>query len=209
MTALLTRAAKGSALTYTEFDGNIDEIELRTGQGWNDLVQDVTVRSGSNAPSPTIFIGGISAYEFSPTTMNECFVNFHMRHDYIAGTMVYPHVHWSHNTDVTGVVRWGFEYTLARRNDSTGLITFGATSTLYIEHTVTAGEVYQHHVNESADGLGIAGTALQEDALILCRVFRDAAHANDTYPDPIHLLTVDIHYECNTLSTPLRVPPFN
>lgn len=209
MTALLTRAAKGSPLTYSEFDGNIDEIELRTASGWNDLVQDVTVRSGANSPSPTIFIGGISAYEFSPTTMNECFVNFHMRHDYIAGTMVYPHVHWSHNTDVTGVVRWGFEYTLARRNDSTGLITFGATSTLYIEHTVTAGEVYQHHVNESADGLGIAGTDLQEDALILCRVFRDATHANDTYPDPIHLLTVDIHYECNTLSTPLRTPPFN
>ena len=209
MTALLTRAAKGSALTYTEFDGNIDEIELRTGQGWNDLVQDVTVRSGSNAPSPTIFIGGISAYEFSPTTMNECFVNFHMRHDYIAGTMVYPHVHWSHNTDAAGVVRWGFEYTLARRNDSTGNVTFASPSTLYIEHTVTLGETYQHHVNEAADGAGIAGTDLQEDALILCRVFRDATHANDTYPDPIHLLTVDIHYECNTLSTPLRTPPFN
>jgi hypothetical protein len=209
MTALLTRAAKGSALTYTEFDANIDALEVRTGQGWNDLVQDVTVRTGSNAPSPTIFIGGISAYEFSPTTMNECFVNFHMRHDYIAGTMVYPHVHWSHNTDAAGVVRWGFEYTLARRNDSTGVVTFASPSTLYIEHTVSLGESYQHHVNEAADGLGIDGTNLQEDALIICRVFRDATHINDTYPDPIHLLTVDIHYECNTLSTPLRVPPFN
>jgi hypothetical protein len=209
MTALLTRAVKGSALTYTEFDANIDEIEVRTGQGWNDLVQDVTVRTGSNAPSPTIFIGGISAYEFSPTTMNECFVNFHMRHDYIAGTMVYPHVHWSHNTDAAGVVRWGFEYTLARRNDSTGVVTFASPSTLYIEHTVALGETYQHHVNEAADGAGIAGTDLQEDAIIICRVFRDATHINDTYPDPIHLLTVDIHYECNTLSTPLRVPPFN
>ena len=209
MTALLTRTAKGSALTYAEMDTNLTAIELRTAQGWNDLVQDVTVRSGSNAPSPTIFIGGISAYEFSPTTMNECFVNFHMRHDYIAGTMVYPHVHWSHNTDAAGVVRWGFEYTLARRNDSTGNVTFASPSTLYIEHTVTLGETYQHNVNEAADGLGISGTDLQEDALILCRVFRDATHANDTYPDPIHLLTVDIHYECNTLSTPLRTPPFN
>jgi hypothetical protein len=209
MTALLTRTAKGSALTYAEMDANLTAIETRTATGWNDLVQDVTVRTGSNAPSPTIFIGGISAYEFSPTTMNECFVNFHMRHDYIAGTMVYPHVHWSHNTDVSGVVRWGFEYTLARRNDSTGNVTFASPTTLYIEHNVTAGTQYQHHVNESADGLGIAGTDLQEDALIICRVFRDATHANDTYPDPIHLLTVDIHYECDTLSTPLRVPPFN
>ena len=209
MTALITRASKGSQLTWDDVDGNWDDLQTRTAQGWNDLVQDVTVRSGANSPSPTIFIGGISAYEFSPTTMNECFVNFHMRHDYIAGTMVYPHVHWSHNTDVTGVVRWGFEYTLARRNDSTGIVTFASPSTLYIEYNVTAGTQYQHFVNEGADGLGIAGTDLQEDALILCRVFRDATHANDTYPDPIHLLTVDIHYECNTLSTPLRVPPFN
>lgn len=209
MTALITRASKGSQLTWDDVDGNWDDLQTRTGQGWNDLVQDVLVRSGANSPSPTVFIGGITAYEFSPTTMNECFVNFHMRHDYIDGTMVYPHVHWSHNTDSAGVVRWGFEYTMARRNDSTGVVTFGATQTLYIEHTVTLGETYQHHVNEAADGLGIDGTILEPDALILCRVFRDATSPNDTYPDPIHLLTVDIHYECHTLATPLRTPPFN
>jgi hypothetical protein len=184
------------------------ELDTRTGQGWNDLVQEVTVRSGANSPTPTIFIGGISAYEFSPTTMNECFVNFHMRHDYIAGTMVYPHVHWSSNTTSTGTVRWGVEYTLARRSDSTGLITFGATSTIYIEKVVGSGAQYHHHVNESGTGFGIVGTDLEEDSLILCRVFRDATHINDTYPDPVHLLTVDIHYECNSLSTPLRFPPF-
>jgi hypothetical protein len=209
MTALVYRDTKGSRLTSAEGDANMRELNTRTASGWNDLVQDVLVRTGANSPSPTVFIGGITAYEFAAATMNECFVNFHMRHDYIAGTMVYPHVHWSHIVDSTGVVRWGFEYTLARRNDSTGTVTFASPTTLYIEHNVTAGTQYQHFVNEGADGLGIAGTDLQEDALIICRVFRDATHANDTYPDPIHLLTVDIHYECNTLSTPLRVPPFN
>lgn len=209
MTALVYRDTKGSRLTSAEGDANMRELNTRTAQGWNDLVQDVTVRTGSNAPSPTVFIGGISAYEFSPSTMNECFVNFHMRHDYIAGTMIYPHIHWSHIVDSTGVVRWGFEYSLARRNDSTGTITFGTPSTLYLEHTISASTTFQHYVTEGADGTGIAGTDLQEDALVICRVFRDATHINDTYPDPIHLLTVDIHYECNTLSTPLRAPPFN
>ena len=209
MTALITRAAKGSQLTWNEVDGNWDQLQTRTGQGWNDLVGEIDVRAGANSPSATIFIGGISAYEFSPTTMNECYVNFHIRHDYIDGTMVYPHVHWSNNIDAAGVVRWGFEYTMARRNDSTGVVTFGATQTLYIERQVDLGDVFQHHVNESADGLGIAGTILEPDALILCRVFRDATSPNDTFPQPIHLFNADVHYECHTLATPLRTPPFS
>lgn len=200
MAVLNTYAPNNITLTYGQVDANWNELETRTGTGWNDLVESVLVRSGANSPSPTVFIGGITAYEFSPTTMNECFVNFHMRHDYIAGTMVYPHVHWSHIVDSTGVVRWGVEYSMARRNDSTGVVTFGATQTMYLEHNVALGETYQHEVTESADGTGIDGSILQEDALVICRLFRDATHINDTYPDSVHLLSVDIHYECNSPS---------
>lgn len=210
---LVYRIPKGSELTYSELDGNLTEIDRRTGKGWNDLVQDVRVGTGTNAPSLTQFRDGIWAYEFAAATMNEVWANFHIRHDYdpTGGTvpgMVYPHVHWSAATTATGVVRWGIEYTLARRHESTGVRTFGPTTTLYIEHEVMAGEQYLHHVNEAADGNGIPGTNLEVDALILCRFFRDAAHINDTYPDPVHLLTVDIHYPCDVLATPSRFPPF-
>lgn len=217
MTDLVTRTGKGSALTYGEMDGNWTELETRTGSGWNDLVADVQVRGGLYQPEFKNFRDGIWAYAFSPTTMNECYAAFHVRHDYIAGTMVYPHVHWSVNTTSTGTVRWGVEYTLARRSDygadgsgtNTGTIAFGATQTLYLDHNIAANEQYEHHVNEAADGAGIPGTQLQEDALILCRFFRDAEHVNDTFPDDIFLLTVDIHYQCNSLATPLRYAPFN
>ena len=209
------RADKGSGLTNVEIDNNFHTLDNRTAKGWADLVQDVTINPGAAAPTIDTYRNGIIAYAFPAGTVAECFANFHIGHDYaVTGGdvgyegMVYPHVHWTSNTTSTGVVRWGVEYTLARRGDSTGVRDFGATSTIYIEHTVGAGEQYRHHVSEAATGLGIPGTDLEVDALILCRFFRDATHPNDTYPDQVFLLTVDIHYPCDTFATPKRQPPF-
>ena len=56
----------------------------RTQAGWNDLVQEVTVKSGSNAPTLSSYRDGLLAYAFDPAVMNECFATFHIRHDYAA-----------------------------------------------------------------------------------------------------------------------------
>lgn len=211
---ITTRTGKGAALTYAELDANFTDLDTRTGSGWNDLVADVQARTGANAPSFGQYRDGIYLFSFDPNTMNECWANFHVRHDYIADTMIYPHVHWSTNTTSTGTIRWGVEYTWARRDDytgggaNTGQVDFPATNTLYIEHTLSTNEQYQHQVNEAADGNGIPGTGIQEDAVIMCRFFRDAAHPNDTFPDAVYLITVDLHYQCNSLATPSRFPPF-
>ena len=213
---LTTRSGKGSQLTWSELDGNWTNLEVRTGSGWNDLVQEVTVKSGANAPTLTQYRNGIYAYEFGPAVMAEVFANFHLRHDYddtggaYAG-MIYPHVHWSANTTGTGTVRFGVEYTCARRDDAgnVGTTTFGPTTTIYIEHTIPSDEQYRHQVSEPVDGAGIPLlTQLQVDGIILCRFFRDADHVNDTFPEPIHLLTVDIHYPCDVAATPNRAYPF-
>jgi hypothetical protein len=207
---LYRRLVKGSALSYEEVDANFEELDRRSGRGWRDNEKEVNIRAGTSSPGSLTIRDGLIAYSFPADTIAECFVNFHINHDYIAGTMIYPHVHWVTPTTSTGTVRWGVEYTLARRADDTGLTHFGPTQTLYIENTITDGAdaQYKHMVNESADGGGIDGTDLKVDCLVMCRFFRDAAHVNDTYPDPVGLLTVDIHYECDIFATPLRGPPF-
>lgn len=215
---LTLRNVKGSALTYSELDNNFSEFEYRTKPGWADLVQQVIVQNGGpNAPTIQNYRNGLYFYAFAPSATNEVYVCFHLNHDYNANGgdigyegMVYPHVHWTHNTTNTGTVRWGVEYTCARRGDSTGTVDFGATNTLYINHDVdSALEQYRHHVNESATGQGIPqGGILEVDALILCRFFRDGAHPDDTFPDDCFLLTVDLHYPTGVQQTPLRVPPF-
>lgn len=215
--AIVYQNVAGRLLTPTEVDGNFSTLDNRTTSGWNDLVQEVTVKSGTNAPTLANYRDGLWSYAFQNGQLNECFANFHIRHDYAATGgdvsypgMVYPHVHWSPNTTSSGVVRWGIEYTMARRHDSTGTTHFGATTTIYIESTVEAGgHQYGHMVNESVTGSGIPNSSILEtDALILCRFFRDGTHINDTFPDPVFLLTVDIHYPCDHSQTPLRTPPF-
>jgi len=205
---ITTRAGKGSELSYSELDGNFTDLVGRV-EGWNDLVQDVVVRAGTaNAPAVNPYRDGLYAYAFDPDSVNECFTNFHFGHDYIPGSMVYPHVHWSPNTTSTGVVRWGVEYTWARRHDSTGQTAFPASQTLYIETSIDNNHQYQHMVNESADGLGIPGSTMEVDSIIMCRFFRDGSHVNDTFPDPVFLLSVDIHYQSLVKTTPSRFPPF-
>lgn len=211
------RQVKGTELTYSELDNNFSTLDLRTKEGWNDLVRETTVRTGVNAPTLESWLNDFPAYSFSPTTMNECFVNFHLIHDYNPDGgdvgypgMVYPHTHWSVNTSSSGTVRWGVEYMVARRADAAGAAAFTTPTTLYFEQTIGAGGKNGFHfVTEAATGNGIPNAGiLQTDCIIACRYFRDAPHENDTFPDPVYLIAVDLHYPCLQSQTISRFPPF-
>lgn len=201
------RLEEGRPLTLDEQDENLTELDKRTAPGWNDLVQDVIVKPGTNAPSVEQFRDGLWGFAFDPDNNQEVFANFHLRHDYVPGTMVYPHVHWSVNSTSTGTIRFGVEFTWARRRDSaSGQRSYPQTQTIYINVNVTSSSQYTHGVSESVEGAGIPGEGLDVDSIIKCRFFRDAE--NDTFPDKVFFDTVDIHYQCDVFSTPLRVPPF-
>jgi len=173
--------------------------------GWDDITADLSAGKavGANAPTWSTFRNGLSAYEFSAGTMNQIWITFHVKHDYAEGTLVYPHIHWSPNTTSTGVVRWGMEYTVAKGHDQEA---FPASTTVYVESNIASNKQYQHIVSEVSDG--DAFDAFEADTLILMRVFRDAAHANDTFPDVVHAFTADIHFQANKDYTPNKAPPF-
>jgi hypothetical protein len=202
------RQSKGSPLTYTELDGNFSQLDTKTKDGWADIVAELYTRTSPQAAGVNLFRNGIYLYEFDAAELREAFSNFHIPHAWKPGTMVYPHMHYSVNTASSGVVRWGFEYTLARRNDSTGQTAFPATTTIYVEQTIAANSDHTHFVCEAAEGNGIPGTNLEVDAMILMRVFRDAEHVNDTFPDSAFGITVDLHIEVDRASTPNRAPDF-
>jgi len=173
--------------------------------GWDDITADLSAGKavGANAPTWSTYRDGIGAYAFDAGTMNEIFVVFHVKHDYADGTKVYPHVHWGPNTTSTGVVRWGFEYTLQKGHDQGA---FPASTTIYIEYDVTVDKQYQHIISEVVDAN--AFDAFEADTLILMRIFRDAGHANDTFPDDVFAFTADVHFQVDKQATPNRSPPF-
>jgi hypothetical protein len=209
MSHLLTAAGKGAPLSPNEADGNLALLETRTGDGWFDNESKLYLRDGPNSADFQPFIGGIVAMRFISTEMREGFVDYHVRHEWKPGTMMYPHVHFGVQAQDTGVVRWGFEYTWANRKGSVkGFTKFQPVQTIYLEQAITATDDLEHIVVEAPEGFGIDGTNMEVDAMILCRLFRDTAHANDTFAHEVFAMNVDLHTETDRYSTPLRVSPF-
>ena len=172
--------------------------------GWDDITMDLTsARPGATSPTWANYRDGIYAWSFGAATNDEIFSVAHIKHDYAEGTKIYPHVHWSPNTTSTGTVRWGIEYTIAKGHDQAA---FPATTTLYVEETISANKQYQHFITEVTDAQAFDG--LEADTLVLFRIFRNGAHANDDFPDAVFGLTADIHFQTDRQSTPNRSPPF-
>ena len=185
-------------------DGMMEFLEA-----WDDLTSEVTIKgSGAQDPSWSIFRDGIEGYAFSSSSIDQVQHVFHVKHDYKMGTVMYPHVHMSPNTTSTGVVRIGFEYTLAKgHNQATGSV-YGATTTIYKEYDITVNSQYKHIVSEVAIGDAIPATLLEPDTVIKMRMFRDATHANDTFPDPIFIDQTDLHYQKDRFGTLNKSPSF-
>ena len=225
--SIVYRQAKGSELTYIELDNNISE--LYTGQTtalaatggsldgrsvtvssgtnyiWKDLLGDYHPPSGGGTnPSLATFIGGLQYNAFSASSMNEVWTMFHIGHDYAPGTVVYPHVHWSTTGTNTGVVRWGFEYTVAKGHQQQA---FASPTTVYVEQAGT-GTAYKHMIAEVALASAIPATNMEPDTLILMRVFRDAANANDTQTGTAFLFFIDCHYQAKFFGSKNKTPPF-
>lgn len=197
-------------MSQPKIDGaqlDLSSLTFDGAAGWDDMIGNLTAGNTSNANDPTwaAFRGGVYAWRFSATALNEIWISFHINHEYAPGTVIYPHIHWSTDGTNTGTVRWGIEYTVAKGYDRD---TFPAPTTIYLEQAAT-GTAYRHMIAEAALVDAIPTTHLETDSIILMRVFRDGAHANDTCTDPAFGLFCDLHFQKQAFSTPNKNYPFS
>lgn len=152
---------------------------------------------GVSAPTWSSLIGGLYAYAFSPTQLNELWLAYHVLHDYAAGTKIYPHIHWTTGGADTGVCRWGMEYTYAR---GYGVDRFPATQTIYLEQAAS-GVANTHYITETSEAGALLIPNFEPDGILLLRIFRDAANLADTLTDPAFGLYCDLHYQSDGMLT--------
>ena len=178
--------------------------------GWKDMLTSINSAkvSGANVPAWTLIRDGLYAYSFTATVLKEVWLNFHIGHDYAPQTDLYPHIHYVPLSDeIEGVIRWGFEFSYADRAG-----TFPASSTVYIEETIAANSQYDHIVSEVTDANALSykdfEPGFETDGVLLCRVFRDGAHANDTYAGAVGGIFVDLHYQSDRDATLNKAAPF-
>lgn len=172
---------------------------------WRDNIQSFVLKTvGAAYPSYGVTIGTFEGYKWSASDMNNAFVDFHIDHDILLGAALSPHVHFRPLSNAAGVVRWGFEFSTSKgHGQQTGM---PASTTVYVDFTVAANNLGTHYVAEINGG--IPTTNIEPDAVIHVRVFRDAAHANDTYTGEVWAWQSDLHYQVGRVGTINKAPGF-
>ena len=175
--------------------------------GWRDITSDITVRgTGSNDPAWATFRTNINSYQFAVN--DECWIDFHIPHDYVPGSELYIHAHWGVNSAVTAnSLTWSFDATYSKRNDTTPPV-FAATINKTVSHDASAVNLaqYCHVVSEvqlTTSG-ALTGQDIEVDGIILTRA---SLSANTLGTNPF-LFFIDIHYQSNNMATKNKAPNF-
>jgi len=200
-------------LLLPKTSGNGIKVDLTTPTfGWRDLLGEIRVRGvGATDPSDATYRGGIKAFQFAVN--DEAWVNFHIPHDYVAGSDIHLHFHWSHiSTLVTGgSVTWGYEITYAKGHNQAAFIapvsgTFaGNASTTQYQHIITETQISA----ASPSGSQIDSDNLEPDGVLVVRVYLSANNitSSGAVPDPF-LHFSDVHYQSTNIATKDKVPDF-
>lgn len=191
----------GDVLVYNKDDELFEPGDLY----WRDMISELYTRGGPSAPSATEFITGIYAYELVYNQTRTVFSNFHLNHDWAPGTKLYPHIHFSPNTNSTGDVVFQFSWTAAKGH---GQAVFPAVTTKTLTFTIPANSAHTHFIAELPEIDSVDGTNLEVDSLILMSISRLGADAADTFADSVWGLTVDLHYQASKFGTPNKTPNF-
>jgi len=185
---------------------------------WRDMLAFIHVKSTSAAsPAFNAFRSGILAYQFSNVITNEVFLEFHIPHDYVMGTDLYIHTHWSQDKVDTGGpagapgdVKWQYEFTYSKGHNQDF---FPVSKTLAVVQTA-ATVAFQHMIAEvqlsvsGGSATQIDTARVEPDGIILVRMFRDPADAADTLSDPPYAHFCDVHYQSTNVGTKAKAPSF-
>lgn len=185
--------------------------------GWKDLIGAIVVdTAAANAATLDTYRGG-SVREYRFGVNDKIDFRFHMPHDWVPGTYLYIHVHWSHNGTAitgTGTMSCSLAHTYAKGYDQAS---FSAEKTLTCADTnVTTANTpqYRHKItevqlsNNGGTGNLLDTASLEVDGLILVNLTVDTIPTitgGATAEPFIHF--VDIHYQSTQLATKQKNGP--
>ncbi|MCK5017478.1 MAG: hypothetical protein KAS32_10460 [Candidatus Peribacteraceae bacterium] len=205
----------GKSVTLAKDSGAGIKVDTVTPTyGWRDLLGETTTRNiGATKPSFETYNGAIFQYRFGAGDLEH--YDFHIPHDYVAGTNIHLHIHWSQisTTNTGGTLNFKYSALYSKGHNQ------GAFTGTPITDTFTSADAgttqYQHHITEVIIS-GASATAalfdrddLEPDGVILMTLEMDANNLTDSVgvTDPfIHY--VDIHYQSTNIGTKDKAPDF-
>lgn len=184
--------------------------------GWRDIIGSVNPKAqGAGSPTRAAYAGAnVADYAFIANDL--CDFTFHTPHDYVPGTDLYFHVHWSHTgTSISGNAVFTVYHTYAKRTLA-GTTVFPAEKTNTITYATTdiaTTPQYAHRVDEipltSAAGSATltANGQIEVDGILLVTL------KLTTLPTiggggKLFIHTCDIHYQSTNMATKNSAPSY-
>jgi len=166
---------------------------------WDDLrvpLANTRINPALSSPSLTTFRGGLLAYAFTSTNLENESLHFavQMPHSYSSTTTLRPHVHWCPADTSTGNVYWELEYAWAKVGEA-----FTGTPSKLTAYEPGNGTAYEHQITElgnlpRTDDAGLS-------SMLVCRLTRLSTNANDTYTADAYALEFDFHFERDAIGS--------
>ncbi len=203
----------GEFLIFDKASGNGVKVDTATPVfGWRDLLGQIRTRGvGATDPNDAVYRGNIKAYQF--IVNDEAWIDYHIPHDYVMGTDIHLHFHWSHTSAIVtgGSVTWGADVTYAKGHDQA---VFPATVNPTVVGNASTTQ-YQHMLDEvqisaaSPSAVQIDTDDLEPDGVIMVRVYLVVNNitSGGAVPDPF-LHFADIHYQSTNIATKNKVSDF-
>jgi hypothetical protein len=180
--------------------------------GFADLLGEPAVKNtGGSRPALIAYRDGLFQFEFAAG--EEEYFDYHIPHDYVKGTDIFLHFHWSTNVAVDGgTVTFDYEISYAKAHAQaafpasvSGTVVSATASTTQYTQELTEVQISA----SSPSGSQIDTDDLEPDGVIICTAGLNANNlTGGGVPDPfIHY--IDIHYQTTgIIGTKKKVPDF-
>ena len=170
--------------------------------GWEDMLGPIEVRGvGANDPTWAAGLGSGAQSAYSFAVNDECWIPYHVPHNYVPGTDIYFHVHYIKDGTNVQPVKWEFNYIHAKGHQQQAFTMAGTTVT--VEQTPEAA-AWTHQIAET---VAQTLTGLEVDSMIYMRM-RMITNGATENTDGIYVLTADLHYQSTGKPTLNKAPNF-
>ena len=167
---------------------------------WKDNLGPIILpATGVTVPTWTQMQNNFYGYAFQ--LADRCWFSFHIGHDYLPGSDIYFHTHWTTNGTSTNSVKWEVNYTIAKGHNQSA---FSGTGTTITIEQAASGTAWRHMISESA---AITSAEIEPDSLMLVHLTRITNGATDN-GDTVFLHQADLHFQASYLGTKNKSPNF-
>lgn len=193
----------GTDPNLTKFGDNGAMTMEGEASGWSDNTSVFNIGATSPSNTPTYEDIGNGFLELNFAEGDIAFLKFHIKHDILVGSKMYPHIHFGMKSipNAGETIKWKVEWVESERDSN---VSFNAVpSEAILTYTAIGNEtVASHFVTEVTDD---EATIIPDvDSLVLFKVTREVG----TYAGGVYGYTGDLHYQIGRVSTPNKAFPF-